>query len=304
MSQLTLSLQQLNQVEHKPFRWITQEEQKKFVAFLSAVGIHEYAENLTCCANTWKKFQCANDHSHSRKVVYNSCGKRGKCPRDSMAYASKRAELMYQWIKRNIADKMFYDFDLKMNQIVLTLPKELHSNITNKGFAKMIKAFMLKRKIEAWGYVIQDWHSKDPLSERYVHAHILSLNIKQEGSRLVENDYWIDVEQARKDWKQIINGFENIEMEGNVNIHTEYHSVLDEKDKVKHMLEYVYRYPVEDLFKVQVRYETVNYVQVPQIEKNNEPKLKLYFCLSCGEHVPSTDREKLEHCRYLRHDIE
>ena len=64
-----------------------------------------------------------------------------------MSYASKRAEIMYQWIKMNLADKL--DFDLKINQIVLTLPEKLH-DMDTKLFSKMIKKFMSHFGIEVW----------------------------------------------------------------------------------------------------------------------------------------------------------
>ncbi|GEM_PF-7034261 len=296
MSQLTLQLQPLDEIEIKPYRWTTLQEQKEFIEFLDAMDLQEYHHKLGECAKKWKKFRCSNDHTHSKKLVYESCGLRGICPRCSMAYASKRAEIMYQWIKRNIADKLFYTFDLKMNQIVLTLPEDLHSDIENKTFVKMIKSFIKKCGIEAWGYVIQNWHSSNPLGEKFIHAHILSLNIRQDGKRLVQNDYYFDVEKMRADWKESIKKETGFEIEGEVNVHTEYRSVLDQKDEVKHLLEYVYRYPVTDLFKAQVRNKTVNYVQPLQIEKK--------FCVSCYEHIPIEDTERLSHCRYLRHDIQ
>jgi len=122
------------------------------------------------------------------------------------------------------------------------------------------------------------------------------LNIKQEGRKLVQNDYYFDVEKMRTDWKDIIGRFTDFEVEGEVNIHTEYRSVLDQKNEVKHLLEYVYRYPITDLFQAQIRNKTINYVQSLQIEKK--------FCVSCYEHIPIADTERLEQCRYLRHIIE
>jgi hypothetical protein len=40
-----------------------------------------------------------------------------------MSYSHKRAEIMYQYIRQNLANNL--NFDLKMNQIVLTLPENL-----------------------------------------------------------------------------------------------------------------------------------------------------------------------------------
>ena len=302
MSQLTLSLKPLDQTEIKQYRWITLEEQKDFTEFLDKVGFPEYQDDLISCAKRWQKYRCQNDKGHSKVVRYVACGRRGICPRCSMSYAHKRAGIMYQWIKRNLADKLAFDFDLKMNQIVLTLPKELHADIDVKLFAKMIKSFMSSLKIEAYGYCIQDRHSQSPLSERYVHTHILSLNIKQEDNSLVKSDYYFDVEKMRQGWKDVIKECTGYDVEGSVNVHTEYASVLYDKQKVLHLLAYVYRYPIQDLFQVQTRDKCINYLEAEQIEKN--PTAERKFCVSCYEHIPTTDTERLEHCRYLRHRIE
>ena len=107
----------------KQSRYITLEEQKEFVDFFDELDIR--TDKLGWCASEYAKYRCVSgDRAHSKKTNYLLCGDRGKCPRCSMAYATSKANVMYQSIKRNIADRV--DFDLKMNQIVLTLPKELH----------------------------------------------------------------------------------------------------------------------------------------------------------------------------------
>ena len=108
----------------KPYRWITLKEQEQFCVFLQSPGI--VYEKLKWCASEWEKYRCTYNSMHAKKVQYIACGCRGVCPRCSMSYASKRAEIMYQWIKMNLADKL--DFDLKINQIVLTLPEKLHGS--------------------------------------------------------------------------------------------------------------------------------------------------------------------------------
>jgi len=261
-------LKQLSLLENpvediKPNRWITIEEQKEFVEFLSSVGIN--FDKLDWCASKFERYHCSIDNSHTNKTRYIPCGKRGMCPRCSMSYASKRANIMYQWIKQNLADRL--DFDLKLNQIVLTLPVHLH-DMDTKLFAKMIKKFMQKFKIEAYGYSIQTRHSQNPLSGRYVHAHLLSLNMRVENDGIVRSDYYFDVEKMREVWKDIIEKFTGYTVEGSVNLHTEYASIVYDKPKVLHMFSYLYRYPIQDLFNVQVRNKSINYVQSSQFEKN------------------------------------
>jgi len=262
--QLTLENKPIEDI--KPYRWITLEEQKRFYNFLKILGIN--FEKLGWCASEWEKYRCSNDHSHTKKIQYIACGLRGICPRCSMSYASKRAEIMYQWIKLNLADKL--DFDLKINQIVLTLPKELH-NIDQKLFSKMIKKFMSEFGIEAYCYSIQTRHSKDPLSKKYIHAHLLSLNIKNENDRLVENEYYFDVDKMRNLWYQVIEKYTKCVIEGTVNLHTEYASILRDKNRVVHLFSYLYRYPIQDLFQAQIRHGSLDYLEFLQFEKSDDP---------------------------------
>jgi len=251
----------------RPFRWITLLEQKEFVNFLKNLGgigdelLHD--GKLEWCASEYEKFNCSNHFDHRKKVRYMACGFRGICPRDSMVYASKRANIQYQWIKMNLADKL--PFDLKINQIVLTLPPKLH-DMDSKLFTKMVRAFMARFSLEAYGYCIQDTHSKDPLGEKYLHCHVLSLNIKKGSAGIEKNDYYFDVDLMRQVWKEIISKFTDESIEGEVNLYTEYASILKDKPKVVHMLAYLYRYPIQDLFQVQIRDKSINYLENSQID--------------------------------------
>jgi len=272
MTYQQLSLENEPIADIKPYRWITIEEQKEFCDFLKQLGIH--FDKLEWCASEYERYRCSSNHLHTKKIRYLACGQRGKCPRDSMSYASKQAEKMYQFLKINLADKL--DFDLKMNQIVLTLPEELH-DVDTKLFSKMIKQFMSNFGLEAWGYCIQTRHSMNPLGDRYVHGHILSLNMRQEGENLVQNDYFFDLNKMRQVWKETIEKHANITIEGSVNLHNEYASILNDRNQVLHILSYLYRYPIQDLFNVQVRNKSINYLEVPQFEKSYTPNHILQF---------------------------
>ena len=285
-----MSFQQLTlenrPIENKPFRYITLAEQVQFCEFIEKVGVFEdKLENIKTCASEFHTFECVNDPTHTKKVTYLNCGCRGICPRCSMSYARKRAEIMYQYIKQNLADNL--DFDLKMNQIVLTLPKELHE-LDKKIFAKMIKNFMVGFGIEAYGYVIQYRHSSDPLSSKYVHAHVLTLNIKESKTpisncsfrhklkigikpKLIQNDYYFDLDSMRETWKNTINEFTDLDLKESdpVNIHNEYSSVKFDKKKIIHILAYVYRYPIQDLFNVQIRSGSIDYFKGKQFDQTN-----------------------------------
>ena len=279
--QYTLENKPLVPNELKAYRWITLKEQNEFVKFLETLGgltkelLHD--DKLNWCASEFEKYKCTKDANHSRVTRYLACGNRGHCPRCSMAYAHKRASIMYEWIKTNLADKL--SFDLKINQIVLTLPDKLH-DIDSKMFVRMIKFFMSVFRIEAYGYCIQNRHSKNPLSEKYLHAHILSLNIRQVENGLVQNDYYFDVDKMRWVWKSIIKKFTGYDFDGNVNLHTEYASILNAKDAVLHILAYLYRYPIQDLFQVQIRDKSINYLEGLQIECTDHTKHTLQLELS------------------------
>ena len=234
-------------IENKPFRYITLDEQKRFCDFLESLNLYpETNEKLKWCASEFLTYDCVNDSTHTNKVKYLNCGYRGLCPRCSMSYAHKRAEIMYQCIKQNLADKL--PFDLKMNQIVLTLPKGIHENLDKKTFSKMIRYFMKKFRIEAYCYSIQFRHTKDPLSERYLHAHALTLNMKEKDSKIIENEYYFDTNLMRDVWKHTIEKFTKSTIQSEVNVHTEYASVKQKKDKIVHLLAYLYRYSIQDLF--------------------------------------------------------
>ena len=135
----------------------------------------------------------------------------------------------------------------------------------------MIKKFMSEFGIEAYCYSIQTRHSKDPLSEKYIHAHLLSLNIKNENDRLVENEYYFDVGKMRNLWYQVIEKYAKCVFEGTVNLHTEYASILRDKNKVVHLFSYLYRYPIQDLFQAQIRHGSLDYLEFLQFEKSDHP---------------------------------
>jgi hypothetical protein len=261
---MQIQLLQTEQQEIKPNRYITLTEQKDFCDFLANFQVNpERLAKMRWCASEWERYHCSADHTHTIKRRYLNCGLRGECPRCSMSYAHQRAEIMYQWIKRNLADKL--DFDLKINQITLTLPEELHE-LDEKIFAKMIKSFMKLQDIEAFGYVIQTRHSENPLDKKYHHAHVLTLNIKKNNQSLEQNDYYFDLDVMRQNWKNTVEKFAKISIEGNVNLHNEYASILRQKPTVMHLLAYVYRYSIQDLFEVQVRVRSINYLEFPQFE--------------------------------------
>ena len=268
--QLTLECKPLEDI--KPYRWVTLQEQKQFVDFIENFGnvgselLHD--GKLEWCASEYERFSCSNKFDHTKKVRYLACGLRGICPRCSMVYAHKRANIQYQWIKINLADKL--PFDLKMNQIVLTLPRKFH-DMDSKTFTKMVRDFMTE--FEAYGYCVQNTHSKDPLGEKYLHCHVLSLNIKKGSAGIEKSDYYFDVDLMRERWKKIISKFTDEQIDGEVNLYTEYASILKDKPRIVHMLAYLYRYPIQDLFQVQIRDGSINYVQNSQIDSEQHTNI-------------------------------
>jgi len=151
----------------------------------------------------------------------------------------------------------------------------------------------------AYGYVIQTRHSTDPLADPYHHAHILSLNFKEKDNRIVQCDYFFDTNKMRSIWKSIILKNTDVSIEGNVNVQTSYASVTKEKGRCIHLLKYVYRYSLEDLFKVQVRNHSTNYLEkshFKEIRKRvsrllDEKKPKLSWC---GLMAPTKQKKLLK----------
>lgn len=292
--------------EIKSHRWITENEQKDYISCLKSIGLGGLKGvsdgKLGWCASVVQKFNCRADHGHSIHTKYLLCGNRGVCPRCSMSYANKKAQAQYMYLKDNFATNL--PFDSKLNQIVLTLPKTLHST-DKKIFSKMIKQFMKKMDIEAYGYVIQDRHSIDPLSKRYVHAHCLSLNVKEQDGLLIQNDYYFDLDEMRDIWKEVIRKNLNYEVDGFVNVHSEYASIINDPQKVKHILKYVYRYPVEDFFNVQIRNKSINYLEKGHFKNLNkevfamltDKKSKFVWCglLSSGKRKHLTSLMEMPH---------
>lgn len=263
------------QINVKPYRWITTEEQKDFHNFLDSSSSidKEKLDKIKDCSNEFWTYDCTYDVTHPQKIKYNSCGQRGVCPRCSMSYAHVRGSAMYRQL-RNFANQM--PFDLKLNQLVLTLPKSLHTSLDTKTFRKMLHEFVSKFGIEAYGYSLQYRHSKDPLSDRYLHAHILTLNIKEHYGKLAESNYFFDVNLMRSVWKDTIQKYTDCIIDGDVDLHTEYHSIINQANKTKHILSYLYRYSIQDLFNVQTRNKSIdyhqsilNYVQKSQFENSS-----------------------------------
>ena len=112
---------------------------------------------------------------------------------------------------------------------------------------------------------------------------------------MIQNDYYFDVYLMRTVWKDIIEKSTDIKVDGYVNLHSEYHSVRNEPYQVLHMLSYLYRYPIQDLFNVQIRNQSLNYVQSVQFEKNAK---KLQGVIA-GYFIGSLDNES-ERLREIR----
>ena len=58
--------------------------------------------------------------------------------------------------------------------------------------------------------------------------------------------------------------------------------MINDSPKIRHWLSYLYRYPIQDLFNVQVRYGSIDYLEKAQFkeinELINEPKPRLTWC--------------------------
>ena len=65
MQQLTL---EGRPIENKPFRYITQEEQKEYCDFLEALNLFpDKIKDLKWCASEFMTYDCTNDNSHTTR---------------------------------------------------------------------------------------------------------------------------------------------------------------------------------------------------------------------------------------------
>ena len=269
----------------KDYRYMTLEEQDAWLEVLLSGRIDSnLLLGMKFCASQWFAKRCPG--CQKGKVSYKGCKIRRFCPRCASSYARGRGTLQYEYL-RQIAKAM--PFDLKMNQLVLTLPQSMES-MNQEPFVVMVKEFLQAVGIEQFAYEIQFTRSRDPLGSRRIHAHVLSFNFRYDGSKFVETDYYFDLDKLRDKWKTSIQDNTGEKIEGEVDLHNEYASVLYKKASVVHVLAYLYRYPVTDLFNAWRKDRS--YVHTRQINGADYFKSKNRL-IWCGLFAP-TARRKLE----------
>jgi len=229
----------------KDYRYMTLEEQSSWCEFLETLKLRKL-DLLKSCASEFIAKRCMNEKCLRGKITYKGCKDRSFCPRCAYSYARSRAKVQYEYLKQ-IANAM--PFDLKMNQVVLTLPQRME-RMPKSVLMSMVKEFLKELGIDNYAYELQSARSKDPLGTRRVHAHILTFNFKHDGKKFLMTQYWFDLDKLRSMWKQIIQKTAGEDVEGDVDLHSEFASIIHRKNSVIHILQYLYRYPVTDLFNV------------------------------------------------------
>jgi len=227
------------------WRFMTLEEQEDWCAELEKMHMLDI-ELMKGCASEYTKLRCPD--CKKGKVVYNGCKMRSFCPRCASSYALSRAKVQYEYL-RQIATCLH--FDLKMNQFTLTLPQSME-RMPRSILVPMMREFLKELQIKDYAYETQDAHSSDPLASRRIHVHVLTFNFTYDykAEKFTEKPYFFDVGKLRSVWKAIIEKTSGTKIVGDVDLHTEYMSIIDKKEKCVHTLAYLYRYPVADLFKV------------------------------------------------------
>jgi len=227
----------------KEYRYMSLEEQKSWCDFLETLKLRKLDE-LRACASEYISKRCTNKKCQEGKTTYKGCKDRSFCPRCAYSYARSRAKVQYEYLKQ-IADAM--PFDLKMNQITLTVPQHME-RMPKPVLTFMVKQFLKELGIDNYAYELQTARSRDPLGTRRVHAHVLTFNFKHDGKKFLMTQYWFDLSRLRSMWKQIIQKTAGEDVEGDVDLHSEFASIIHRKNSVIHILQYLYRYPVTDLF--------------------------------------------------------
>jgi len=274
----------------KDYRYMTLGEQAGWYEYLKQI--------LKGSPLLWKMERCGTQYFHwecpdcrKGKVRYNGCKERYYCPRCAYSYARGRADIQYEYLLQ-IAKRL--PFDLKMNQLTLTLPQSLE-RMDEKEFIVMVKQFLKDNNIETFAYEIQHDRSKDPLGTERIHAHVLTFNFAVEDGVVgqsipVETEYYFDLDKMRESWKSVIQWSTGQKIEGNVDLHNEYASVIHRKAQVLHILSYLYRYPVTNLFNAWRKDSSYIYLRQINARGYLERKDRLIWC---GWFAP-TCRRRLE----------
>jgi len=270
----------------KDYRYMTTEEQKSWSEVLLENHLRnsESLNMIKSCASEFIAKRCPK--CSKGQLSYKGCKDRYFCPRCAYSYARSRAKIQYEYLKQ-VAKAM--PFDLKLNQIVLTLPQILE-RMDKKKFVVMVKEFLKQNGVENYAYEIQFTRSRDPLGSERIHAHVLTFNFKYVGSVFEPTEYFFDLVKLRDVWKQVIEKATGETIEGDVDLHNEYASIIYKKSVVLHILSYLYRYPITDLFNAWRKDRS--YVQTRQINHVDyfKTKNRLTWCGLLSPH----GRRKLE----------
>ena len=115
--------------------------------------------------------------------------------------------------------------------------------------------------IRGGGYAIQKESSDNPF-EDHKHAHIILFNVgwrQKKGdetgleSGFTQLAHYFNTDKLRAQWNKALNRPQNAP----IDVHTEYADFYQDAPKVKHLLKYVYRYPVWDLYKLIVVHNSI-----------------------------------------------
>lgn len=150
--------------------------------------------------------------------------------------------------------------DLYLFNDVFTIPQDLQGKITDKDIRHEIGRYYraMYGGMPAIVCNTQTWHSKNPLSDEYLHIHADGISLFYSVDRgFYSVDPFIDLKKSQNIWKQcILRLADKVSMDlpgiEKVNLHHQYTPFDDDQDhikRIKHSLYYDMRKPVIDVVK-------------------------------------------------------
>ena len=261
---------------NKAWRFQTLEEQDGWCNVSEGFGCIDEGviAEMRLCASQFIRNRC--DGCNIVDISYLGCKKRRYCARCANSYARSQAAVQYAYL---LQISKALPFDLKMNQLTLTVPEELET-MNKKLFVEMVKLFLSRCDIEDFAYEVQTARSSDPLGTERIHAHVLTFNFKydEKQKRFIETKYYFDVDKLRSMWKAVIQEKTGITIAGDVDLHNEYASVRRMKPRCLHILAYLYRYPVTNLYNAWKRDSDYMYLRQIKGDSYFKRKDRLVWC--------------------------
>jgi len=216
------------------------------------------ALNVVRCRTIWDKWVCEHGHVVVKPML---CGDRLTCPICAERYADERVKHVMDDFK---ALETFGKAKLYLISIVFSFPKELWDRILEDpdlAYRCVYEALNgLKKEMPSWfvdgeigGVARLHLWSSSRVFELQPHVHVVVPNrvLKNNGrlKYLKRIRPWFTNKNLRFRWKLAIEKVFGVKVDGEVNVHVSYVNVEKNKGRAIHVLRYVFRQFVYDVFR-------------------------------------------------------